>query len=101
MAPYRHENYSTRVYWFPEEITQRQFSSPAKLLNLVTNETIENSAIPFENKVHDKLKVKKMSSSDISSVTEQLAKTKVQETHELSFKGKGLNLNNASDGKNI
>ena len=40
-----------------------------------------------------------MSSSDISSVTDQLAKTKVQETHELSFKGKGLNLSNASDGK--
>lgn len=39
-----------------------------------------------------------MSSSDISSVTDQLAKTKVDEQNELSFKGKGLKLNNADDG---
>ena len=39
-----------------------------------------------------------MSTSDLSSVTEQLAKTKVNETYELSFKGRGLKLNNANDG---
>ncbi|XP_056011418.1 ran GTPase-activating protein 1-like [Ostrea edulis] len=42
-----------------------------------------------------------MSSSDISSVTDQLAKTKVDEQNELSFKGKGLKLNNADDAKDL
>lgn len=40
-----------------------------------------------------------MTSTDISSVTDQLAKTKVDEQYELSFKGKGLKLNAAADGK--
>lgn len=40
----------------------------------------------------------KMSSKDLTSVTEQLAKTKVNETYELSFKNKGLKLNSAADG---
>ncbi|CAC5408097.1 RANGAP1 [Mytilus coruscus] len=42
-----------------------------------------------------------MSSKDLTSVTEQLAKTKVNEKYELSFKGKGLKLNNAADVKDI
>lgn len=39
-----------------------------------------------------------MTSKDISSVTEQLAKTVVDEQYELSFKGKGLKLDTANDG---
>ncbi|XP_063415717.1 ran GTPase-activating protein 1-like [Mytilus trossulus] len=42
-----------------------------------------------------------MSSKDLTSVTEQLAKTKVNETYELSFKNKGLKLNSAADVKDI
>ncbi|OWF37292.1 ran GTPase-activating protein 1-like isoform X2 [Mizuhopecten yessoensis] len=42
-----------------------------------------------------------MASSDISQVTDQLAKTKVDETYELSFKGRGLKLNTAKDAEVI
>ncbi|XP_078324728.1 ran GTPase-activating protein 1-like [Crassostrea virginica] len=42
-----------------------------------------------------------MTSTDISRVTDQLAKTKVDEQYELSFKGKGLKLNAAADAKEI
>ena len=40
-----------------------------------------------------------MTSVDVSDVTDQLAKTKVDVTHELSFKGRGLKLDKAEDGK--
>lgn len=42
-----------------------------------------------------------MTSKDISSVTDQLAKTVVDEQYELSFKGKGLKLDTAKDAKEI
>lgn len=42
-----------------------------------------------------------MTSKDISSVTDQLAKTVVDEQYELSFKGKGLKLDTAKDAKDI
>lgn len=43
-------------------------------------------------------KIINMTSKDISSVTDQLAKTVVDEQYELSFKGKGLKLDTAKDG---
>lgn len=42
-----------------------------------------------------------MTSKDISSVTDQLAKTVVDEQYELSFKGKGLKLDTAKDANDI
>lgn len=39
-----------------------------------------------------------MTSKDISSLTDQLANTVVDEQYELSFKGKGLKLDTAKDG---
>lgn len=40
-----------------------------------------------------------MASDDIAEVTKRLESTKVNETNELSFKGKGLKLNKPEDGK--
>ncbi|KAJ8297852.1 hypothetical protein KUTeg_024383 [Tegillarca granosa] len=42
-----------------------------------------------------------MSKADISQVTDQLAKTKVDVSNELSFKGRGLKLNTAADAEPI
>lgn len=73
---------------------------------LVFSQTIEtevtNSAINLKarrpNSLNFTNNTLKMSSKDLTSVTEQLAKTKVNETYELSFKNKGLKLNSAADG---
>jgi hypothetical protein len=40
-----------------------------------------------------------MSSVDIGEVTDRLAQTKVAVSYELSFKGKGLKLDSAEDGR--
>jgi len=40
-----------------------------------------------------------MADSELDKVTQRLQSTKVEETYELSFKGKGFKLNKADDGK--